>query len=172
MDDSAFYSFVEKKDTGDFARFYDKFEKTSEFNENGLPVFANRTRIEIRVRDSHDVVDARATDEHKRRFPQEYALYLAKKEKTRNGTPLSMFAFLNAAQVQCCEFRGIFTVEELAALDEMKASEIGLLDEMKLAQEFIKVSSNNKELAEVTQENKRLKAEIERLKEQVKALKG
>lgn len=172
MDDSAFYSFVEKKDTGVFARFYDKFEKTNEFNEKGLPVFALRTRIEIRVRDSHDVVDARATDEHIRRFPQEYNMYLTKKEKARAGTPLNMFAFLDKAQIECCEFRGIYTVEDLAALDDQKASEIGLLDETRLAKEFIKVSSNNKELAKVMEENDKLKAEIERLKEQVKALKG
>lgn len=171
MEDFDFYSFVENKsDKNVFARFYDKYERTDQVNDHGLPVFKNNTWVEIRVRDSHDVVDTRATDEHKARFPEEYKFYLAKKEISKEGTPLTMFAFLNPAQIDCCEMRGIFTVEQLSELDKEKALSIGLVEEVLLAQKFIEMQKNNKDIKKYEKKIKELEDKVLTLTNQLNAL--
>lgn len=171
MEDFEFYKVAENKDEGVFARFYDKYEKTDELNENGLPKFEQRTWVNIKIRDCSDEVDTRATREHINRFPQSYNLYLTKKEKLKEGTPLTMFAFLNPAQVECCEIRGIYTVEALAELDEEKALSIGLLDEVKLAKKFIEMQGNNKDIKIYEEKIKELENTILRLENELKAYK-
>lgn len=171
MEDFDFYSAVEKKqEKGVFARFYDKYEKTDELQENGLPKYENRTWVEIRVRDSYDVVDTRATREHIMRFPQQYAFYQTKKEKMKDGTPLNMFAFLNPAQIECCEIRGVYTVEQLAQLSDAQAMSIGLYDEQHLAKKFIEMQGNNKEIKAYEDKIKELENTILKLTEQINAL--
>lgn len=166
-----FNSYLNKKrEDNVYAKFYDKWQKTSEILENGLPKFKKTTFVEIRVKDSHDVADRPADNEDYRRFPQEYQFYKLKQEKQANGTPLSMFAFLTPAQIETCELRGVFTVEDLSQLDEEKAKSINLLDEANLAKRFIDASKNNALIAQSQNEIKRLHAEIDRLKEKIKVL--
>ena len=148
VDFAVFNGFLNRKqEQGVFAKFYDKYEKTGAILENGLPEFKCRTYIEIRVRDSYDVSDRPAEDNDIRRFPAEYQNYLVRKEKLKEGTPLNQFAFLSPAQIGACDFRGIYTVEALAELDDDKAKSIGLLDESALAKRFLEVSKDNKAIA-------------------------
>ena len=170
-DDYEFYKVAENKDTGVFARFYDKFEKTDEVKENGLPVFVNRTWVEIRIQNSHDVVDTRADKEHIARFPREYNLYLTRKEKLKDGTPLNMFAFLTPAQIECCEIRGIYTVEDLAGLDKEKALSISLTEEVALAKKFIDMSKNNATIKAYEEKIKELENKILKLENEINAYK-
>ena len=171
MEDFEFYKAAENKDEGVFARFYDKYEKTDEVNENGLPIFEPKTWVEIKMRDCSDVVDTRALREHINRFPQAYNLYLAKKEKLKEGTPLNMFAFLNTAQIECCDIRGIYTVEALAGLDKEKALSIGLTEEAELARKFIELQNNNKDIKAYEDKIKELENTIIRLENELNAYK-
>ena len=171
MEDFEFYKAAENKDEGVYARFYDKYEKTDEINGNGLPVFEPRTWVEIKIKDSYDVVDNRATREHINRFPNAYNLYLTKKEKLKEGTPLTMFAFLNPAQIECCDIRGIYTVEALAGLDKEKALSIGLTEEAELARKFIELQNNNKDIKAYEDKIKELENTIIRLENELNAYK-
>ena len=171
MEDFEFYKAAENKDEGVFARFYDKYEKTDEVNENGLPIFEPNTWVEIKMRDCSDVVDTRALREHINRFPQAYNLYLTRKEKLKEGTPLNMFAFLNPAQIECCDIRGIYTVEALAGLDNEKALSIGLTEESELARKFIELQNNNKDIKAYEDKIKELENTILRLENELKAYK-
>lgn len=173
MEDYDFYRMVEsKQETGVFARFYDKYEKTSGFNENGLPIFKNRTWVRVQIQNSHDEVDTPATDEYISRFPREYQFYLTKKEKVKEGTPLTMFAFLTPEQIDCCDVRGIVTIEQLTSLDEQKALSLGLSDEVAIAKKFIELQANNKSIAEYEKKIKELEERITYLENENKALKG
>ena len=156
---------------GVFARFYDRYVKTDEIGENGLPVFKCVTYLEIKIRDQHDVVDRPANQEDFVRFSREYASYQVKKEKIKSGTPLNQFAFLSVPQIECCEFRGILTVEELAGLKDEQASALGLKEEKELAVCFLKASDKNKMIAEFEKKIADLTSENERLKEENAALK-
>lgn len=143
------------------ARFYDRSLKTSELDENGLPIFKDVCFIEIRVKDSHDVFDQPASEDKKKRFPIEYNRYLLAKKQIKDGSPLEQFAFLTAAEIDRLKYRGIFTVEALAALDKEKAADLNLKNEHELAVRFLQNAQNNLAL------NKSLKVE-EDLKRQLK----
>lgn len=143
------------------ARFYDRSLKTSEVDENGLPIFKDVCFIEIRVKDSHDVFDQPASEDKKKRFPIEYNRYLLAKKQIKDGSPLEQFAFLTAAEIDRLKYRGIFTVEALAALDKEKAADLNLKNEHELAVRFLQNAQNNLAL------NKSLKIE-EDLKRQLK----
>lgn len=155
---------------GVFAKFYSKFVKTGQFLENGLPEYQEKLYIEIRTRGDSDIADRPAENEDIRRFPQEYNFYLAKKEKMKNGTPLNQFAFLNAAQIDACNIRGICTVEDLAGLTDEQALSLNLTDEKKCAIKFLEVSKNNAVIKEYEKENAALKERIAQLEDELKAL--
>ena len=156
---------------GVFARFYDRYVKTDEIGENGLPIFRCVTYLEIKVRDQHDVVDRPAQREDFVRFGAEYAAYQLKKEKIKDGTPLNQFAFLSVPQIECCELRGILTVEDLAELSDEKALSLGLKEEKELAVRFLDASNQNKLIADFEKKIAVLINENERLKEENAALK-
>ena len=143
------------------ARFYDRSLKTSEVDENGLPIFKDVCFIEIRVKDSHDVFDQPASEDKKKRFPIEYNRYLLAKKQIKDGSPLEQFAFLTAAEIDRLKYRGIFTVEALAALGKEKAADLNLKNEHELAVRFLQNAQNNLAL------NKSLKIEAD-LKRQLK----
>lgn len=151
---------------GVFAKFYDRYEKTGNFLDNGLPEFKQRTYIEIRIRNSYEVADRPAEMDDMRRFPREYQIYQIKSERMKQGTPLNQFAFLTPAQIDTCDFRGVYTVEDLAGLDKDKAQSIGLVEECELAKKFLEVSKDNQAIFKLQEEIARLKNEIERLKEE------
>lgn len=155
-----------------FAKFFDKYVKTGKIQENGLPEYVKKQYIQIQVRDSHDVVNRPADYEDYQRFPKEYEFYKLKLEKEKSGTPLQMFAFLNAAQIDCCNVRGIFTVEDLSKLTKEQALSINLIDEVELAKNFLKASKNNAVISELRENEKKLKAEISKLKDELEALKN
>jgi cell division protein FtsB len=170
FDFAVFNSYLNNRETNVFARFHDVMVKTGEFNKNGMPEFKSVVYVEIKVKDSRDVVDRPAREDDIRRFPREYQFYEVKKDKVKSGTPLNQFAFLSPIQIESCNVKGIFTVEDLASLDEERARNIGLLDEVAFAKKFLEMSKNNNAIAKYEAEIKKLKAEIVKLKDELKAV--
>ncbi len=153
------------------ARFYDKAVKTGNVSENGLPVFKNVTYVEIRLKDNNtEVYNQPATEEKIKRFPREYALYQLAKEKVKSGTPLEQFAFLTAAEIETCKSRGLFTVEDLAALDAGKVQTLCLQNENALAKKFVQNARDNNLLAQMTAKEKEYQRKITDLEDKVRNL--
>lgn len=172
-DFSLFNNFLNTQTNKDvFARFFDKYVKTGKTQENGLPEFVKRTYVEIRVKDSYDVTERPAEMEDFRRFPNEYNFYKVKEEKTKQGTPLNQFAFLTPAQIEGCNIRGVFTVEDLAQLTPEQAQSLSLVDEVSLAKNFLEASKNNAVIDEYKKREKELKSRIEQLENELEALKN
>ena len=143
------------------ARFYDKAVKTTEVNDNGLPIFKNVTYVEIRLKDNNtEVFNQPANQDKIRRFPREYALYKMAKEQIKEGTPLEQFAFLTAAEVATCKNRGIFTVEALAELSAEKVQSLSLQNEYKLAKIFMQNAKKNNEMADFARKESEYKDKI------------
>lgn len=159
-----------KKDSGVYARFYNKFVKTGNIQENGMPEYKERLYVEIKVRGDADVTDRPADENDIRRFPQDYNLFLVKKEKMKDGTPLNQFAFLSVPQLEACDKRGILTVEDLAKLTDEQAKELSLVDERNCAVKFLEMAENNAVIAKYEEEIKALKQENVALKDKIKAL--
>lgn len=162
---AVFKNFLENRgaERGVVAKFYDKYVKTGKILDNGLPEFKVETWIEIRIVNDYDAVDRKADNSDIARFPREYAFYQAKKEKVKDGTPLRMFAFVTPDQIEGCEMRGIFTVENLAALTDEQAKSLGLFAERDLAVKFLDFSKNNQKIKEYEDKIKALEARIEQL---------
>lgn len=153
------------------ARFYDKAVKTDKVAANGMPIFKNVTYVEIRLKDnSTEVFNQPATEEKIKRFPREYALYKMAKEKIKDGTPLEQFAFLTAAEIETCKSRGLFTVEDLAALSKEKVQFLGLENEHNLAQKFVENAQNNKMVAQMAAKEKEYQRQIADLEDKVRNL--
>ncbi len=161
----------QNKNNGVFARFYDRYVKTGNILKNGLPEFQSKLYVEIKVKDQYDVFDQPAEKKHIERFFEAYQKYKEQKKEIQNGTPLSMFAFLDKAEIESCEFRGIYTVEKLAGLSDETAQELGLEKEKKLALKFLKASKNNEAVFKADQKEDFYLSEIQKLKEQISELK-
>ena len=131
-----------------FARFYDRAVKTEAVDENGLPVYEKVLYCEIRIKDNRDIYDQPATEDKIRLYPNEYDFYLKNKENKKEGTPIELFAFLDRAQVDNLKERGIYTVEELAAMEEDKAKLLAVSDEYHIAKRFLEMANNNQAAAE------------------------
>ena len=151
------------------ARFYDKAVKTTEVNDNGLPIFKNVTYVEIRLKDNNtEVFNQPANLDKIQRFPREYALYKMAKEQIKEGTPLEQFAFLTAAEVATCKNRGVFTVEALAGLTEEKVKSLSLQNEHKLAKIFMQNAKSNNRVADFARKESEYKDKIAEYRERIK----
>lgn len=174
MEFSVFQNAVQNdgQNDGVFARFYEKPVKTGEILKNGLPEFEKKLFVEIRVRDQQDIFDQPATSDHIRRFWSAYQKYLIQKKEIANGTPISMFAFLSLDQIECCELRGIYTIEKLALLDDESAKKLGITDERDLAKRFLDMAGNNVSICKKKQKEKAYQLEIKALKDEIERLKN
>ena len=105
-----------------FAKFYNRQIKTGDFDEHGLPIYVTRVYVKIRVVNSFDEVDRLAERQDFERFKAEYEAFLKEADRVKKGIPLNMFAFLDAAQIESCNLKDIFTVEELSKLSKEKAA--------------------------------------------------
>lgn len=153
------------------ARFYDRSIKTDTIDEQGFPIFKNVCFCEIRIKDNNsEVFDQPATEDKKKRFPQEYARYLLSKKQISSGTPLEQFAFLSLAEVDSLKCRGIFTVEALSELNDDKSRSLGIIRERDLARKFIDNSKHNKQIADWHQQEERYQNRIRHLEEDIKNL--
>ena len=153
-----------------FAKFHNKWVKTGNIKENGLPEFVEKLYIQIKIKGNTDVSDRPAEETDLMRFPREYAYFKNKAEKLKQGTPLNQFAFLTAPEIEECDNKGILTVEDLAGLTDEQAKSINMVQAKELAIKFLQMAKDNKVIADFEEEIKRLKAENQKLKEDLEAL--
>lgn len=153
-----------------FAKFHNKWVKTGKIKDNGLPEFVEKLYIEIKIKGNTDVSDRPAEETDLMRFPREYAYFKNKEEKLKQGTPLNQFAFLTAPEIEECDNKGILTVEDLAGLTDEQAKSINMVQAKELAIKFLQMAKDNKVIADFEEEIKRLKAENQKLKEDLEAL--
>lgn len=80
--------------------------------------------IRVKFRDSKDELVRRVKPADVERWPKEWAMYEAAREKARDiqGTPLDQIPMMPRETVQALRFRSIHTVEQLAGFDDYAAS--------------------------------------------------
>lgn len=160
-----------RQDNSLSVRFYDKPIKTDKLNDNGIPVFKSVCYCEIRIKDNTtEIFDQPATKDKIERFPIEYARYQMMKEKTIQGTPLEMFAFLSTTEIETCKYRGIFTVEALADLTQEQAQKLQLSKEYETAKKFVSFAKNIKNMTTINEIEQKYQKQITGLEEQIKKL--
>lgn len=111
--------------------FYSKPMKNEfESNAKGRPIFQDMDFVKIFVPgDSTSVIDQPAREDHKVRFPIQWAHYQNKHggDPREIGTPLSQWPRLTPSQ--CEELRALkfFTVESIAGASDQSLQKIGML---------------------------------------------
>ncbi len=158
-----------EKDT--FARFYDRSVKTNEINpKTGVPIFKDVCFVEIRIKNNNtDIYDQPASEEKKARFPNEYRQYLKEKETRPIGTALENFSFLTASQINTLKFYHIDTLEKLSALTPEQASDLDIVNEYHLAQNFLAGAKKQFEVAGWQEKVTLLNQKIQELEAALKA---
>jgi hypothetical protein len=156
----------------------------------GRPIFQEFDFIKILVPgDALTEIDTYVTEAHKTRFPIQWANYMNRQgsEESYSGTPLSEWPQISASQAE--ELKGIkfHTVEAIAHASDLQLQKIGMISGMSphnfrerakkflnLAEESAQVSKRDEELAQLREENAKIKAETEaklsQMQEQMAAL--
>lgn len=120
LDDTPDFDVNAEKGDNARPRFYIKpIQNNFKSEEEGRPVFEDREFVEILVPgDRKTVVDTFVKEEHRRRWPREYAAFKAGLEVPTEGTPLEEWPAITRSQVEELRFGHIRTVEQLAELPD------------------------------------------------------
>lgn len=105
--------------------------------EEGRPIFTDTAYIMVMVPGDKDSVVRRPirVGTHPKddnvRFAVEFQAFQANKDQPIEGTPLAEWPLITVSQIKELEYYGVRTVENLAGMADVKASQIMGLQEMK-----------------------------------------
>lgn len=153
--------------------FYIKPVRNNFLSEKeGREVWHDEAYVEIIIPgDSKSIVHERVKDEHKERWPRQWAAFQANQEAPAEGTPLEEWSALGASQVMEIKSHNVRTVEDVAGLSDSQLAKVIPMGGHALrdrARRFVEQVDAEKPVAELMQQVETLKAEIAALKDQKK----
>jgi hypothetical protein len=105
------------------------------------------------------------------RFPKQYAAFQAGKEDQNTGTPLAEWPLMTRAQVEELKYFRVFTVEQLAELDENSVQKMMGGQTMKTkAKDWLDRAGGNKIVNELRDQNTKLQLQIDELQAAIRNL--
>lgn len=115
-------------DAGLFVQFYLEAIKDEEASaEAGRPIFNDREYIKIiPVGDKNTVVCEPVTQEHKMRWPHQYAAFTQQQHQPQSGTPLEQWPPLTKSQVMTFKAANVHTVEQLSNVSDGNLTNLGM----------------------------------------------
>jgi hypothetical protein len=156
-------------DAGLFVQFYEELVKNEFLTEQQKkPVFEPFDFVWIQSPgDQLNVVKTFARDEHKNRFPKQWAAYQERSKDNDKivGTPLSEWP--RVTKLQCEELRGMrfYTVEAIANASDAQLNGIGMIAGQSAftfrdaARQFLSVAQADAQLSEAAETLRRAKEE-------------
>ena len=187
----AIESDVQNADMHLAVRFYKKaMKQEDESIAAGRPIFKDFDFVNIVVPGNGlTEIDTYAREEHKRRFPRQWAHYMNTQgaEAKEEGTPIEEWPLITRAQAEELRGRKFRTVESVAHASDQNIQAIGMIAGMSphsfrdkaraflnLASESAEAEKKNAEIEALRQENDKIKAETEaklsKMQEQMEAL--
>jgi hypothetical protein len=171
--------------------FYRKpIEIKDETLAQGRPIFKDADWVRIMTPgDQLNIIDTIARDNHKARFPVQWAKYqnAVGNQEEIVGTPIGQWPLVTMSQAE--ELKGIkfHTVEAVAHCSDQQLQRIGMIAGMSphafrekarsflnLAQDTAEIEKRNAELAQLKEENAKIKADTDaklaQMQEQMSAL--
>lgn len=160
-------------------RFYGRaVHQPFETAKQGRPIFVDVDYIMIHTPGNQlNIVDTPVTNEHRRRFAQQWAHYQSGKGSgVEFGTPVNQWPFLSAAQAE--EFRALkfFTVEQLANASDLQLQSIGMVGGANphairsRAQAYLQAAAGNAPTEKLAQDNADLRSMLADMQKQMAAL--
>lgn len=187
----AIESDVRGADENLYVEFYSRAVK-QEFasQEAGRPIFADVTYVKIFTpSDQLTQIDTIAREDHKARFPRQWAHYMNKMNGQEQivGTPVSAWTLLTPANAEELRALKFYTVELIANANDAQLQKLGMVAGMSghslrdKAKAFLNIATDSAEeakreaeLAALKEENARIKAEtdakLEQMQKQVEAV--
>jgi hypothetical protein len=187
----AIESDVQGADANLAVRFYKKAVKQDDESiAAGRPIYKDFDFVNIVVPGNGlTEIDTYAREEHKRRFPRQWAHYMNTQgaEANEEGTPIEQWPLVTRAQAEELRGRKFRTVESIAHASDQNIQSIGMIAGMSphsfrdkaraflnLASESAEAEKKNAELQALKEENAKIKAETDaklaQMQEQMSAL--
>jgi hypothetical protein len=155
--------------------FIDSVQDMVASENQGRPIFRDEERVEIIMPGNpHTRPVARVSEEHKQRWPKEYAAFKAGIEVSPEGTPLEEWSILKRSQVLELKALGFKTVEHIRDMDDHAIQRIGMGGRnLKQAADIFLDDANRVALtSQLAADNDRKDAEIAALRKQVQEMGG
>lgn len=146
--------------------------------DRGTPVVAAVDYVKIMQAGEKDTTIEEVHDGHKRRWPQQWAAYMAGNEQVQSGTPLALLFPGNPEVVDTLRRMHVHTVQALEAMpDSSQGRDVPFLVVWKKkAREFLAVTEKGKgfheleaKLADANQRNEEMQARLQALEERLMA---
>lgn len=159
-------------------RFFEVTNKTDRIDaDTGLPIFHTVEYVELLIAgDKGNAPVKRVNEGIKQQFHEQYAFWKSKKvnsDMIGDGVPLSLWPVVPAEMVKALEYINVFTVQQLAALNDANISKpgaIGLREMRDKARNFIESAKTMAPIVKLEAENGELKKRLELMQEQMKQL--
>lgn len=161
------------------AQFYSKPVKMNfESQKQGRPIFADVDYVRIFVPgDATSIMDAPVREDHKARFPVQWAHYQNKHggDAKEIGTPLAQWPRITPAQAEELRALKFYTVESVANASDANIQRIGMIAGMspykfrEHAQRFLQVAEGDSVAQAAEARVKALEEENAKLREEMKA---
>jgi hypothetical protein len=145
----------------------------AESDKAGRPIYQDVPYVWIRFPgDRTREVKRKATDEHKARFPRQWAAFERQQEYVEQGTPLEDIPWMSRSRALTLKGANIHTMENYAAVtdDRLHALGHGAREERDKCRTQMKLAADSAEALRLQGENQALKDDIALLKEQVAEL--
>ena len=154
-----------------FVTFYlEALEIKAESEKQGRPVYKDVPFIKVVVPgDVNNIIERKATDADKEKFPKAWARFQASEAEGFEGTPLEQWPQMSRSMVKECKFFEIHTVEQLANLSDINVSRMGMgyMDLRNKAKAFLVAAAGTAGETAQAAENQRLKDMIADLQRQM-----
>jgi len=154
-----------------FVEFYmEAVEFKFESEREGRPIFKEIPFVRIVIPgDRNNIVEGKATDYHKNRYPKAWAAFQQGQKQGMSGTPLESWPQIQRAQVKEAKFYEIHTLEQLAELADTHCQRLGMgwTELRQKAKDYISISKGTASQTAQAAENERLRQEMENMKAQL-----
>lgn len=117
----------------------------------------------------HNVPEKFVTEAEIRRFPEHYRAFKENREMEVQGTDLRNWPMATPAEVKNCRSIKIFSVEELAELNESGIQKLGMGSRNLVERAKAYIATINGGNTKIAADNTRMKSEIEELKQKLGA---
>ncbi len=136
----------------------------------GRPIFHDQERVELMIPgvSQYNIKVDIVSDDHRRRWPEQYRAFRAGQELALDGTPLEQWPLLKRSHVLELKAMNFSTVEQLAEMDDQATQRImGGMRIRTLAKAYIDDAAAGALLAKATADNDRKDAQIAELQSKV-----
>lgn len=152
-----------------FATFYtEAVQLGAESERAGRPIFKDVPFVRIVIPgDQNNIIDRKANDMDKERFPEAWARYQRGEATGHTGTPLEQWPAITRSQVKEAKYFEVHTVEQLASLADSHCQRLGMgfMELRTKAKAYLAAAEGNAH-------NEAQAAEMERLRQELADLKA